>query len=90
MNWPQGQLGPPPSLILQIHVHRAMAVRVDIFDVQGRVVRNVVSGTYPAGEFETQWDGRTTAGASATAGVYFARVQAGRQSSVERLMIVPK
>jgi hypothetical protein len=75
---------------LRFVLPRDMAVSVDIFDVQGRMVRNVVSGTYPAGEFDAQWDGRTAKGVSAPAGVYFARLQAGRQSSVKRFMVVPR
>lgn len=85
--WPIPAAG---STHLRFALPREMAVRVDIFDVQGRMVRNVVSGTYPAGEFETEWDGRTTRGASAPSGVYFARVQAGQQSSVRRFMIASK
>jgi hypothetical protein len=63
-------------------------VRVDVFDVHGRLVRNVARGRYPAGEHLVGWDGRTASGARSIAGVYFVRLRSAEYSSVQRLVLV--
>jgi len=51
----------------------ASAGRVDIgiYDVSGRLVRNVVSGTMDAGENSVVWDGTDNTGARVGGGVYW-------------------
>ena len=49
-------------------------VRLDVFDVAGRRMTSLVSGTKGAGEYEVAWDGETRSGAART-GVYFARIE---------------
>jgi flagellar hook assembly protein FlgD len=50
-------------------------VRVDVFDITGRRVVSVFSGSLPAGEHLFEWDGRTSSGKAAGAGLYFMRVR---------------
>lgn len=58
------------------------AVSVDVFDVNGRLVRALVSHTYPAGEHLLTWDGRNDQGQSVGSGIYLVRMRtsAGEQS----------
>jgi choice-of-anchor B domain-containing protein len=53
-------------------------VRVQIMDVQGRLVRGISSGALPAGDHVVRWDGRMTSGSLAASGVYWLRVVAGQ------------
>lgn len=52
-------------------------VDVAIYDVAGRRVRTLASGTLTRGTHEIAWNGRDRAGARVSAGVYFYRVKAG-------------
>lgn len=54
-------------------------VRVAIFDLSGRHIREVLSAPLPAGEHVFPWDGRDSAGRAVGAGIYFIRVTAGDQ-----------
>jgi hypothetical protein len=49
-------------------------VSVQVFDASGRLVRDLLSGDYPAGEYAPIWDGRDDAGQESPAGVYLAKV----------------
>jgi len=49
---------------------RAAPVRVDVFDVSGRLVRTIASGIREAGAGELAWDLRDESGARVSAGVY--------------------
>ena len=52
----------------------ASAVRLDVVDDQGSVVRSMSLGSQPAGANEATWDGRLTSGSYATDGEYLARI----------------
>jgi hypothetical protein len=58
-------------------------VRLQVLDVAGRVVQQLVAGRQPAGAYVTAWDGRDGTGAAVGAGLYLARLEAlGRVLSV--------
>lgn len=49
-------------------------LRVDIHDVSGRLVKNLVNGVYDEGPGRTSWNGRDNSGNQASSGLYFARI----------------
>jgi photosystem II stability/assembly factor-like uncharacterized protein len=49
-------------------------VVVQIHDVSGRLVRQLLSGVYPAGDYHPVWDGRDDAGRELPGGVYLTRI----------------
>ena len=67
-------------------VPRAARVRVSIVDVQGREVAVLEEGMRSAGRYVAIWDGRTREG-RASAGVYFARFEAGGQRFSRRFAL---
>ncbi len=52
-------------------------VEVQVFDVAGRLVRNLVSGRLPSGKYTVEWDGRREDGGEVASGVYVCRVRVG-------------
>jgi outer membrane protein assembly factor BamB len=64
----------------------AARVRVEIFDVAGRLVRTLVDGDVAAGRHEVVWDGEDRFGSRSSAGVYFARARAGSESAVRQFV----
>jgi spore germination protein YaaH len=54
----------------------ASAVRLDVLDATGAVVRSVFGGARPAGLNQATWDGRLTGGAWAPEGRYLLRITA--------------
>ncbi len=71
-----GDLTPNPfssstTLAFIVSTTTATPVTIGVYDVSGRLVRELVSGTYAPGRYETHWDGRANDGSSAHSGVYF-------------------
>ena len=62
--------GPVKVLLGFAHAGR---VRVSIYDVAGRRVRDLADRVFPAGEITRQWDGTDDAGRRVGRGVYFVR-----------------
>lgn len=60
--------------ILRFALAEGADVRLQVFDVAGRLLTTLVDGYRPAGEHEIAWDGGTASGPMPS-GVYFARVQ---------------
>jgi hypothetical protein len=61
-------------------------VDVGIYDVAGRRVRGLVTGTQGAGQYEVAWDGHADDGTRANAGVYFLRASTGGAARVMRVV----
>ena len=62
---------------LEFDLERDANVSVVILDLQGRKVRDLVSGKFPAGTHRATWEGRDDQGLSLGPGVYFARLITG-------------
>jgi hypothetical protein len=62
--------------------------RLVLLDVAGRCVRTLVDGPLAAGTHAVAWDGRDDHGARAPAGLYWARLEAGGETAVRRLVRV--
>lgn len=50
------------------------SVSFAIYDVSGRLVRQLVSGPQPAGDFRAVWNLRSDAGTRVASGIYFVRL----------------
>jgi hypothetical protein len=61
---------------------------VNVYDVQGRRIRDLSRLGAAPGEQVLMWDGRDDRGRSAATGVYFARYRAGSASGVRRVVKV--
>ena len=62
--------------------------RVDIVDLQGRVVKSVFDAPAKKGLNEATWDGRDAGGSYVASGVYFYRFRALDQDQSRKLVIV--
>jgi hypothetical protein len=81
--------GPNParvSVALRFATERDADVRLSIFDAQGRLVRVLESGARPAGRYATSWDLRDQRGRKVAAGLYFAKLESGSRSAVEKVV----
>lgn len=74
---------------VSFRIPEAAAVDAIVFDVGGRVVRTLATGTpMAAGPQSLAWDGRHADGRDAASGVYFVRISAGASRQVEKLVRV--
>jgi hypothetical protein len=62
-------------------------VSVNILDATGRIVRRLLDGPHPAGEYSLKWDGKDDAGRELPAGVYFTHVTTGQGTATGRVVL---
>jgi hypothetical protein len=61
-------------------------VSLGIYDVTGRLVRNLARGHYEAGEHSVLWDGRDGAGRLTSSGLYLARLTIGDRTKTRKVV----
>lgn len=72
-----------PSTTLRFALPQLSQVSVDVFDISGRKVKNLYSGTLAPGEHTVTWNCPNCA-----SGVYFARLQAGGQVMQQKMVLL--
>jgi hypothetical protein len=65
------------TTLVAFDLPKPCAVRLEVVDVQGRVVRILTDEAWPAGRHSVAWSGESEFGESTGSGVYFIRLQAG-------------
>lgn len=63
-------------------------VDVRIYDVAGRLVRELSRGEWPAGSHSLFWDGLENDGSASRAGIFFVEIRAGSERRTAKLSLV--
>jgi predicted outer membrane repeat protein len=77
-----------PATTLSFELKVESDVTIAIFDAQGRLVRSLVAGNYPAGEHRIIWRGTDDLGRTVGSGVYFAQLNSGKYSRVQKMALL--
>ncbi len=82
--WPNPTTG---SFGAEFAVARMANIRLSLVDLQGREVRVLASGSYPAGRYHAGWNGRLASGGIAPTGMYFVRFHTPEKDFVTRVIV---
>jgi len=63
-------------------------VRLDVFDIRGRLVRTLVNESREAGTYHVLWDGSGSNGRHLASGVYLYRIQAGQFVKTRKMVLL--
>ena len=63
-------------------------VELFIYNLQGQVVRRLLSARLPSGAYTTRWDGATDNGEPVASGVYFYKVKVGGYAVSKKLVLL--
>ncbi len=77
-----------PEIQLKLELKQAAQCELKIYDLKGRLVRSLQSGSLPAGTTVLRWSGRDDGGRKMSSGVYWAKVLVGDLSFTERLVMI--
>jgi hypothetical protein len=82
-----------PETWIPYQLAESAHVQILIYDVSGRLVRELNLGEKPAGNYLAQhkaayWDGHNDLGESVSSGVYFYTLEAGKQHITRRMSVV--
>ena len=77
-----------PATEIRYSLSKAGLVTLEIHDVRGRMIRTLVDGHQPVGEYTATWDGRDGMGRTQASGTYLARLKIGSVQLVERMTLL--
>ncbi|MCE5273129.1 hypothetical protein LLH00_17770 [bacterium] len=65
-----------------------VSVRLDVFNLRGQMIRNLVTALREPGEYQVEWDGTDSAGRRASSGVYFYRLTTPSFRAMRKMIIL--
>jgi hypothetical protein len=77
-----------PRTTLAFELASDQQVALNIYSLDGRLVRELISGTRSAGRHEVAWDGLDRSGRAVPSGTYLYRLQAGGQVQTRTMALV--
>ncbi len=63
-------------------------VKVNIYDMNGHVIKSLTNSQQPAGDYSLYWNGKNQNGAQLPSGVYFLRINAGTDIINQNMILV--
>ncbi len=77
-----------PSTSIEFSLSKRGNVEVNVYDVEGKLVKSLFSGSKQAGTHTVRWNGTNTKGQSVVSGIYFCRLQLQGMKGVTRKMVL--
>jgi hypothetical protein len=84
-------LSPNPTrgtVDVQYTLKSAGLVEISVYDLSGRKIATVESGTRVAGAYRATWNTRDASGEEVAAGIYFVKLRTAAETTAERLTVV--
>ena len=82
---------PAPSIsTANVAYHLSMSghVSLNMYNITGQKVRTLVNEVKPAGYYQIAWDGTDDLGHRLSSGVYFIKLEAGKETLKERIVLI--
>jgi CSLREA domain-containing protein len=77
-----------PSTEIRFSLPRACQAKLDVYNLQGELVRSLVNQNLPSGTYSISWNGRTGSGQRVASGVYFYRLTAGSFTASRKMVLL--
>lgn len=76
------------STLISYSIHEDFKVNVSIYDIQGRLIRQLTDAEQKAGNHTVSWDASDNHGNRVSNGYYFAKIIAGNESITEKMIFL--
>jgi hypothetical protein len=77
-----------PSTTIEFTIEKTNNVALNIYNIQGELVRSLINGQLQPNSYSYSWDGRDTAGASVSSGVYIYTLINGAERQSKRMILL--
>lgn len=74
------------SMSVQYNLNDASDMKIEVYDMQGKLVKTLHDGMLGPGQYTSTWDGTNASGAEATKGIYFIKMISGEDIVIEKIM----
>ena len=77
-----------PTTTIKYTIPKAGNVRIEVYDITGRLVTTLVNTNQATGTYSVTWNGRNSSGQSVGSGIYLYRLQAKDFVSVKKMVML--
>ncbi len=77
-----------PYTMIGFSTRRETPVMLAVYNIQGRLIRTLLSDTVGPGEHSTSWDGKDELGVDVAAGVYMCRLVVGEFEDTRKMILI--
>ena len=77
-----------PSTAITFDLKQREKINLDIYDMNGNQIANLVNNTFTPGTHTVRWQGSTTEGVIVPSGVYLYRLSAGNKSQTRKMLFI--
>ncbi len=77
-----------PKTVIRFGLPFEARVKINIYDIRGARVTQLINEVIPSGHYSIPWMGRDHAGRPAASGLYFARLTAEHVTLTQRMMLI--
>ncbi len=77
-----------PSTRIAFEIPQQEQVTLNVYSINGELIRNLIEENLPAGRFERTWDGKDNSGHIVTSGIYIYRLTAGSFDKSARMILM--
>ncbi len=77
-----------PTTTVSFSLSQGEHVNLSVYDISGRLVKELVDTSMKAGSHEIIWDGKSDDGVKAASGVYFYKLDAGTYSATDKMVML--
>jgi flagellar hook assembly protein FlgD len=76
------------GVAISFYIEEAAVVHLDIYDVRGRTVRQLVRDTMGPGNHSVMWNGTDDRSRRVWPGVYFLRLRSASEEATKKILVV--
>jgi len=77
-----------PETTIHYSLSEAGPVKIEVYNIKGQLVRNLVNERKTAGNYTVIWNGKDEQGKNVSSGIYFYRMQTKNYSSTKKMMLM--
>ena len=77
-----------PTTTISYYIETDQEVSIDIFNIKGQKVKNLVNGYKTKGDHKVVWNGQDEKGNNVGSGVYFYRMKAGEYQATQKMLMI--
>lgn len=77
-----------PETTIQFNIPKPGKVTVDIYNVRGQLVKNLLNDNLNQGVHEIVWNGTNNANKNSSSGVYFYKIRSGNITDMKKILLI--
>ena len=77
-----------PSTSIDFELFESSNVSLNVYDLSGRLVKNLLSGNLNSGAYSIEWNGKNINGISTAAGVYFYSISSEEGTIIKKMSLI--